>query len=136
MTQTSCDSGGESPVPDVAGVYTGDLVYRISYSTETLTLASRLHIVAVQSDATVTITGTLGNEGTAFPAITGEINATGFFTPTAGGSVGEYRDPTCGQVTTTSSSLVFSDETLRIQESYVTESCGTISASGQLIKAE
>ena len=74
MTQTSCDSGGESPVPDVAGVYTGDLVYRISYSTETLTLASRLHIVVVQSDATVTITGTLGNEGTALPAITGEIN--------------------------------------------------------------
>ncbi len=86
----------------------------------------------VQIGAMVTAAGTLTFDDWVLdlPAITGEINITGFFTATAGGSVGEYRDPNCGQFTTTGASMVFSGETLRIRETYVTEWCGDISASG------
>ena len=132
LAQIACDSSGDPPPPQVAGVYSGDMIYRFSFPDETVTVTARGRFEVLQAGTTVTISGKLTLEGEIFDlaAITGEINATGFFTPTAGGAVGDYRDPDCGQFTTTSASVVFSGGNLRLQETYVTDACGDISASG------
>ncbi len=122
---------------NVAGTYTGDLVYRGGTTIfGKFVVAPRIQMKVDQVGETITAMGTLtfDDRVTDLPAITGEINATGFFTPTAGGAVGEYKDPNCGQFVTTSASMVFSLETLRIQETYVTQWCGDISASGLLAR--
>lgn len=133
---SSCDTSTE-PEPDildVSGTYTGEMIYRFSLLDAPVAVTSALRLNVAQSGMQVTITGTetfLG-EATTFPAVTGEINETGFFNLTGGGSLSTYRDTECGQITTTSSTLTFSKQTLRIQETVVTDQCGDISASALL----
>ncbi len=136
FTQISCDSGGEPDLPQVAGTYSGDLIYELTLRDLRLTETARARYNVVQSGSTLTISGTINLLGDVsdIAAVTGEINATGFFSPTAGGSLGSYRDPTCGQITTTSSSLTFSGDNLRIQQSAVTDACGDISVRGVLVR--
>ena len=95
-----------------------------------------MRIVVRQSGAQVTITGSLTflGETLELPAITGTINATGFFTATAGGFAGTVDDPTCGRITTTSSSLTFTGRTARYTETANTQFCGTWNLSAVLTR--
>ena len=77
---------------------------------------------------------TFFGETAELPAITGTINSTGFFTPTGGGFSSEAADPTCGTITTSSSTITFSGSSLRLVESASSEFCGTLSLSGTLTR--
>ncbi len=99
-------------------------------------LTGSASLTVVQSGSQLTITGsmTFFGETAELPAITGTINSTGFFTPTGGGFSSEAADPTCGTITTSSSTITFSGSSLRLVESASSEFCGTLSLSGTLTR--
>ena len=130
------DGGPNSPgnvnqIPNVAGTYYGSLTWTID-GTQVATPSMR--IVVVQAGPQLTITGTMTVEGQtiALPAVTGNINATGFFTATGGGSAATLSDANCGTIRTTSSSLTFSGNTVQYVENASTAFCGNWSLSGTL----
>ena len=136
LTLSACDSGSDPLLLQVEGTYKGHMVSQVSTVEGDLTRFFPAQFEVVQAGATVTISGTmyLVRDVVDLAAITGEINATGLFTPTAGGSVREYTDPNCGQLTTTSESFVFSGDSLHVQETYITADCGDVSASGMFAR--
>ena len=125
VSATACDSIVGPSYPDVAGVYTGPLVWSVSASPTPIT--GTMSINVVQQDDQLTVTGSITVLGTTsqLPAITGTINETGFFTATSGGASGSAPDPTCGVITTTSSTLNFSGDTARFHETATTDYCGS-----------
>ena len=123
-----------SQFPNVAGTYTGQLSFLIN-NQAVADVPGRL--VAVQSGSQVTITATLTIDGVALnlAAVTGNINATGYFTATAGGSSSDsVYDQTCGYVTPTGTSLTFSGNTARFVETATTDYCGNWNFSGTLYR--
>ncbi len=95
-------------------------------------MTGSMRIEVAQSDDQLTITGSI--DGDSFPAVTGKINETGFFTATAGGYSDIDFDKDCGVIVTTSSTLAFSGSTANVVESATTEHCGSLKMSGTLNK--
>lgn len=131
----ACGSEPTGPqYPEVSGTYAGPVVFSSSLGGS---LEGSMSIAVVQAGAQVTITGSITFLGdtTNLPAITGNINETGFFTASAGGfSDSAEFDPECGLMTPTSSTLAFSGNTAQIHESVQTGYCGTWTLSGTLTK--
>ena len=133
LALTACDNmtGG---VPQVAGTYTGPLVFLfpdLGIETE-----STARLTVVQAGAEVTVSGSLTIAGTTIgvTAFTGMINSTGFFTTTDDGVSGTTSDATCGTYRPVSSSLTFSGREARLVESASTDYCGNIHLSGTLTR--
>ena len=121
-----------SQFPNVAGTYTGQLTFRVD-GEFVANIPARL--VAVQSGSEVTINSRLTIDGVPIdlPAVTGNINRTGFFTVTASGaSSAPTYDQTCGYITVTATSLTFSNATVQYIETDTTDYCGTWHFSGAL----
>ncbi len=127
-------TGPTTPVfPNVAGTYTGALAF-IADGVQLATGSGRMTVV--QSGSQLTITGSMTFVGVTIqlPAITGNVNQTGFFSATSGGAASSVTDPTCGIITTTSSTLTFSGSTARYVENATTDFCGTLQISGTLTR--
>ena len=135
--------GGDTPtaptpsvpqIPQVAGTYTGSLQF--SAPVLDFTVAIPANMTVVQAGSQLTITGTITVDGTPseIPAITGTVNATGFFTATGGGSSLGEDDPTCGTLTPTAFTITFSGNTLRWVEQVGTSLCGNVELSGTLTR--
>jgi hypothetical protein len=123
-----------SQFPNVAGTYTGQLTFRIDNQFIAY-IPGRL--VAVQSGSQVTINSSMTFDGVPvdLPAVTGNINATGYFTVTAGGSSSNTPyDQRCGYVTSIGSSLTFSGNTAQYVQTYTTDYCGVWNLSGALYR--
>ena len=121
-----------SQIPEVAGTYTGPLTLRVVTTGDSLQGSARFDVA--QAGAQLTITGSITflGETAQLPAITGTINATGFFTPTSGGVAGAVNDPDCGRITPASASITFSGRTMRLVETAFTDFCGNFELSGTL----
>lgn len=144
LAVVACDSptspSAAARIPNVAGTYTGSLTFSILSTGDSLPIRGR--ITATQAGSQVTLTGslTLSGQTLELPAVTGTVSATGFFTATGGGFYEDAaRDPTCGRITTTSSTLVFSvsgqsASSLRYQETATTDYCGNLQISGTLYR--
>ena len=98
---TGC--GADSPtaptsqIPEVAGTYTGPLTLRAVTTGDSLQGFARFNVAQAGAQLTITGSTTFLGETAQLPAITGTINATGFFTPTSGGVAGAVNDPDCGR---------------------------------------
>ena len=90
-------------------------------------------MTVVQSGAQLTLTAALTFDGRTLnaPAISGTINAAGFFTQTSAMSP-PVTDPVCGTVTPTGFSLNFAGSTARYVETATTTSCGNWEFSSTL----
>ena len=130
----ACDNITGPSYPDVAGTYSGPLVWSLSIDPTPVT--GTMSITVVQQDSQLTVTGSITMLGTTsqLPAITGTINETGFFTATSGGAAGNIPDPTCGVITTTSSTLTFSGNSARFHETASTQYCGSWSFDATLTR--
>ena len=121
-------------IPQVAGIYIGPFNLSVdgvpaATGTETLTVAQS------GSQLTITASATIPSLGLTFnaPAVTGTINASGFFTQTSP-RLSLPPDPTCGTFTTVSESLTFSGNTVRHVEIFDTARCGLWEFSGTLTR--
>ena len=65
--------------------------------------------------------------------MTGNVNATGFFTATSGGAMATV-DPSCGVIRAVESSLTFAGRSAQYVERDATTYCGTWSFSGTLAR--
>ena len=116
---------GPSQIPEVAGTYVG--LVTVTGLGEFPNGSGRM--VVVQSGSQLTITGSMTLFGYVIhiPAVTGSLNATGFFTADRGGAiVGELEHGTCGTLSSVSSSLAFSGDTARHLETVATTYCGLL----------
>lgn len=119
-----CDSNDESGLPSVAGQYSGEL--RITEEDEphlSFNFPMTANVIQREEDITITATITMDGVSEAFPAVTGEISKTGFFIPTAGGTVEIHDaspDTECGEIESYSSSITFEDDVMAYtaQETY------------------
>ena len=91
-----------------------------------------MSVVQVGSQLTITAEITFLGETFHAPAITGTINATGFFTPRGDGSAISGSTDECGTVNTLRSTLTFSGNTAHYVEIITTQHCGNLSASATL----
>jgi len=121
-------------IPNVAGTYNGPLVFTVGGSaTPTATYTARMVVVQAGSQVTITHTWTISTTQVLnFPAITGTVNATGFFTPAS--SFPSSVDPLCGTVTPVSSSTTFSGNTVQYIENDSTQRCGNWTFTGTLTR--
>ena len=132
------DSGPTAPsapqFPQVAGAYTGPLTFKVPQLGADEQGTGMMNVV--QSGAQVTITGSISFSFhmSEVPAITGTINQTGFFTPTAGGTTLTGEDPNCGEITSAASTITFSGRQMRIVETVGTQLCGSIELAGTLTR--
>ena len=136
----ACDDGGSptaptSRIPDIAGTYTGSLAFTSSLGSQFTTNVSA-RVTVVQAGSRVTLTGslTVGGQSVEIPAVTGTVNATGFFTRTSGSLIDSIEDPTCGRVTDAGGSVTFSGRTVRIVDNATTQFCGNLQLSGTLTR--
>ncbi len=134
VTAPACESITGPSYPDVAGTYSGPLVWSVSLDPSPITGA--MNITVVQQDNQLTVTGSITVLGVTsqLPAITGTINETGFFTATGGGAASTFPDPTCGVITATSSTLTFSGNSARFLETATTQYCGSWSFDATLTR--
>ena len=93
----------------------------------------RMSVVQVGSQLTITGEITFPGETFQLPALTGTINATGFFTATGGGVTSASSDE-CGTANATSSTLTFSGNTARLVETLTTQYCGDVWVSATLYR--
>ena len=122
-------------IPQVAGTYTGSLQFSVPLLDITETIRARVNVV--QAGSQITITGsTTTSSGTTsgFAAITGTVDATGFFTLTGGGDDGSGEDSNCGTSSPTAYTITFSGNTLRYLEEVGTTLCGVVEISGTLTR--
>jgi hypothetical protein len=139
MSVVACGGGGgvTSPnaanqIPNVAGTYTGPLSWTAD-GVPVATISAQMNVA--QAGSQLTINGTLSVNGQTFPmtAVTGSINATGYFTATSGGVAGTY-DPDCGSIRGIDASLTFSGRTAQYVEHDSTTYCGNWTISGTLTR--
>ncbi len=136
LLSAACDDGtsptapSQTQIPHVAGTYAGPLVVTTDGRT---VLRASAQVRVQQSGSRLTITGSVSLQGqiVSLPRITGTVMANGRITNTSGG-VAEAVDPTCGHITTTSSSANFSGDILHYTETASTTFCGTWHISGTL----
>ena len=142
---SACGRGGPSSppspspspspsVPNVAGTYNGPLIFTIGGSSvPAATFTARMVVVQADAQVTITQTWTLDAQTIPWPAVTGTINATGFFTP-AGGPTPASVDPTCGTIQPLQSSTTFSGNTVQYIETDSTQNCGNWTFNGTLTR--
>jgi hypothetical protein len=89
----------------------------------------------IQAGSQLTITGTMVVDAKNVPltAMTGNVNASGYFTPTSGGASSSY-DSTCGNARLVDGSLTFSGNSAQYVERDATDFCGSWILSGTLTK--
>ena len=131
--------GGSSPnspsainqIPNVAGSYTGPITWTAN---GTFIAALTMKMTVAQASSQLTLTGTisLGNQTFPMTAVTGNINATGFFTATAGGAASTSFDPTCGTIRGVDASLTFSGNSAQYVEHDSSQYCGSWTFSGSI----
>ena len=119
--------------PNVAGHYTGVLDWTAS-GTYVALLGGDLTVVQVGSQLTLTGFVSLSGQIIQIPAVTGNVNQTGFVTATAGGAASNVNDPTCGTISGVSTTLTFAGNTARYIEIATTQFCGTWTISGFLTR--
>ena len=133
---SACGGSPSSPtsqIPDVAGTYTGSLTWTADGA---FVASIQARLTVVQAGAQLTVSGslTLLGQTVQVAAVTGTVNATGFFTVSGGGFAGAVDDATCGTIRGTSASLTFSGNTARYVETDTTDFCGNWNFSGTLTK--
>lgn len=131
------DGGPLAPtpqIPQVAGTYRGPIT--ISSSTlGSVTGYAELEVVQAGSQVTITGSQTIAGNTVQLAALTGTINATGFFTPSAGGShIDGNFEPTCGRWDVTTATRTFVGRTLQIVVSAFTTYCGVVDYSATLTR--
>lgn len=138
LVLVGCNDSPTAPTtrtPDVAGTYTGTLRFTSSLGSQfATTLSARMTVV--QSGSQVTLTGslTIGGQTTDITAVTGTVNATGFFTATSSSLIDSFDDATCGRITDAGGSTTFSGRSLRIVSNATTQHCGIWQLSGTLTR--
>ncbi len=129
-----CDSvtSPSAQIPNVAGAYSGPVAWAIGGAPAPPLF---LYMNVAQVGSQLTITGTMVVEGKNVPltAMTGNVNASGYFSPTSGGASSSY-DPTCGNVKLIDGSLTFSSSSAQYVEHDATDFCGNWTLSGTLTK--
>ncbi len=136
--------GGDTPtapsrpvpqIPQVAGTYTGSLQLSVPLLDFTETITARVNVVQAGSQITITGSTTISSGTTSgFAAITGTVDATGFFTLTGGGDDGGGEDSNCGTSSPSAYTITFSGNTLRYLEEVGTTLCGAVEISGTLTR--
>ena len=123
------------PLPRVAGSYIGDVTIS-ARSLGVVSVSGINRMEATQSGNQVTIGGVFAaiGEGIETPSITGTINETGVFTPTAGAGATLGSGPSCGTWMLASAAISFSGRSMQIQETMETDRCGVIRLSGTLAR--
>ena len=112
-------------VPTVAGNYTGPVTLTVSGGSVSGT--GRMEVAQAGDQLTITGSITLGGQTIQIPAVTGTLNATGFFTIAAGSTVVDtIQDQTCGTMRASRSTLTFSGRTARYVEELTTTRCGPV----------
>lgn len=135
----ACDGSGPtapSAYPDVAGAYSGTVVLRVGEPGQEETVNGTMRIVVTQSDAQVTLDGsiTFFGETEEIGPTAGTIDEAGEFTFPGDSGVGEaLNDPDCGEHSVTMS-LVFSDATATFSQVVDTASCGQFRLDATLSK--
>jgi len=130
-------SPSPSPTPsilNVAGTYTGSITFTVGGNPTPVGIYSA-RMVVVQAGSEVTIQQTwTAVDGQVIPlaAVTGTINATGFFTPAA--PPAPTVDPLCGTITPGQSSTTFSGNTVLYVGASNTQFCGNWLFTGTLTK--
>ena len=119
--------------PNVAGTYNGTLRWTANGAL-VANASARLNVVQAGSQLTLTGSVTIFGQIVQLPAVTGNINQTGFFTATSGGGASTGADPTCGVITTTSVTLAFSGNTATYTEAANTQFCGNWAFAGTLTR--
>jgi hypothetical protein len=121
-----------SQIPNVAGSYSGPVTWTID-GVPFVSMGMQLNVV--QAGSQLTINGNINVDGQVLPltAVTGNVNATGFFTATSGGAMSAV-DPDCGVIRALESSLTFSGRSAQYVERDATTYCGTWSFSGTLTR--
>lgn len=133
IAQTACEMPGVgSGVPDVAGSYTGPVVFE--FSGRDLDVAAIVTLVVKQDGDTLTIRGTLREDRTwSIPEFTGTVSKAGYVSVTDSGISGAFRTARCGDFRSVSISLTFlADGLVRLAETASSQFCGAFTVSGTL----
>ena len=137
VVTAACGDSPTSPsrYPRVAGSYIGDVTIS-ARSLGVVSVSGINRMEATQSGNQVTIGGVFAaiGEGIETPSITGTINETGVFTPTAGAGATLGSGPSCGTWMLASAAISFSGRSMQIQETMETDRCGVIRLSGTLTR--
>jgi len=135
IAQTACEMPGVgSGIPDVAGSYTGPVVFQ--FSGRDLDVAAIVTLVVKQDGTTLTIGGTLREDRTwSIPEFTGTVSKTGYVAVTDNGISGTFRTARCGSFRSVSISLTFlADGLVRLAETASAQFCGAFTVAGTLSK--
>jgi hypothetical protein len=137
----ACGGGGGGDVtspsaanqmPNVAGTYTGPVSWTVD-GAPFYPLTMQLNVAQAGSQLTISGSFTVNGRTVPITAMTGNINATGYFTPTSGGAMGTY-DASCGYITNIDGSLTFSGRNAQYVERDSTSYCGAWVFSGTLAR--
>ena len=135
----ACD--GSSPTapsqyPDVAGTYSGPLVYVAGEPGSQESLDGTMRIIVTQSESQVTVNGsmTIIGQTAEIPPARGTIDETGevSFSEDVLGEVTD--DPDCGERRIATLSLVFSDGTATLNQVTRTTECGDFTVSATMTR--
>jgi hypothetical protein len=121
-----------SQAPNVAGTYLGPVTWMIDGAINGL-YAMSLTVTQVGEQVTISGSMLIDGQNVSVPAMTGTVNATGFFTLTSGTWSAAY-DPLCGNHRVIDGSLTFSDRTALYVKHETTDFCGSWALSGTLAK--
>ena len=131
---SACDMNG---VPNVEGTYTGTLT--VQFVDAGVGVDGSMRMIVEQAGSNVTISGsvTFGGVTTGLTALSGTIDATGYFMATRSGLI----DPDaaldtalCGRLHPTTGSLTFSSGEAQYAATAQTDFCGAISFHARLIR--
>lgn len=127
----ACD-GNDNRLLDVGGTYSGPI--HLQYSIFDASQTGQMLVDVVQAGSQVTLSGTIVVDGftMAVPALTGTMNATGYFEYSTFGVINSYYNDECGVISGSSLTVTFSAEQMRYQETATSAHCGTFSATATL----
>ena len=136
LSVAACGSDATSPsainqIPSVAGSYSGPITWTAN-GAFVATLTMRMTVAQASSQLTLTGTISLGNQTFPMTAVTGNLNATGFFTAAAGGAASTSFDPTFGTIRGVDASLTFAGTSAQYVEHDTSQFCGAWTFSGTL----
>ena len=133
--------GEESPtapstpqIPQVAGTYTGSLTLTALATGQRIPGSARM--VVRQAGSQLTISGSITMLGltTQITAVTGTINATGYFSLTSGGFTGTVDAGECGRLRPLNASLTFAGSTAEYIENLSSTGCGNFQVTASLTR--
>lgn len=121
-------------IPQVAGTYNGQLTLTALATGERFIGSAQMVVRQAGSQLTVSGSMTILGLTTQLSAVTGTINATGFFTLTGGGFTGSVDAGECGRLRPLTASLTFSGRTANYVETAETDFCGTFQLTADLTR--